>query len=147
MIIFYDKPNMLSLPYTIGGAQLYCAFRPGRNDVADDTWDAIKSQNQQRIDDCYGMFLREFIPRVQIKQPEKFDVENIDITILSQPEALDLIENTMEIEDLEKYLDAEKKRKPQRKMVKKAIEEAINKIETFVGRIKSKKEETDAKVN
>ncbi len=159
MIVLSDKPGIITLPYILDGKQCFFDFTPGKNEISPDVWKAIVSQNKARMDNCHSKFLRVFQPKVEhIEHPEEdlpegdlpLDIEigeeGIDFPSLSTHSALDLIENTMQTDELNEYLSIEKQSKRPRKVVVKAIEDKIFEIEEFEKkRQEGKEKEAEAK--
>ena len=140
MNVLYSKANTLTLPYSIDGKAGNFTFIPGKNEIKPDVWRAIYLQHKERFDACYSRYLRVFQPSktedvvsegndstVKIELGE----ESINFASLSIQTALDLIENTMEPDELKEYLATEKGQKRPRKAVIKAIEDKIEEIEQF----------------
>lgn len=137
MIVFYDLPNILSLPYTRpDGTQKYFDFTPGKTCVPDEIWKAIEKQNKKRIENYYAQVLKPFIP-----VSKDFNEKTINIATLSANEAISLIENTMEVDELRDYQQLEETRDKPRKLVLRAILSKISEIESFVKKVKEGKGE------
>lgn len=129
MIIIYDKANTLNLPYADkDGAVNYKMFVPGRNEVDSEIWEAIVEYNEKRFDH-YGRFLHPL-------NEEAAGDDGIDYAALNVKELSELIENTMDIDQLGDIEAAEKSRdKGERKSVLKEIEKQINVIGDFTKKV------------
>ena len=137
MIIIYDKANTLNLPYSDkNGAVKYKMFVPGRNEVDSKIWDAIKEYNEKRFDH-YGRFLHAL-------NEEAAGDDGIDYAALNVKDLSELIENTMDIDQLGEIEAAEKSReKGERKSVLKEIEKQIDKLSAFDKQIEDEKKKED----
>ena len=134
MIIIYDKANTLNLPYADkNGAVQYKMFVPGRNEIGSEMWKAIVEYNEERFDH-YGRFLHA------LDEVAAGD-GGIDYGALSVKDLSELIENTMDIDQLGDIEAAEKSReKGERKSVLKEIEKQIDKLSAFDKQIADEKE-------
>jgi hypothetical protein len=131
MIIIYDKANTLSLPYVDEKKGVkYFKFVPGRNEVEKNVWDAILKYNGSRFDH-YGRFLRPL-------NEEAAGDGDINYAALNVKELSELIENTMDIDQLGAIEAAEKSReKGERKTVLKEIEKQIEAISNFTEKVEA----------
>ena len=147
MIVFYKNPNTLKLPYeTIikvesrdrdnnliydakGNVKLinkkeaaYVKFIPGRNTISNDLWVKIVEYNKKNWD-FYSTILNVFKGKVDPKTEIEIgeDEDSINIDTLSAPEMKELVENTMDVKDINRYLKNENKRDKPRPSVIKEI--------------------------
>ena len=137
MIIIYDKANTLNLSYVNEeGAVQFKMFVPGRNEVDSKIWEAIVETNKKRFDH-YGRFLRPL-------NEEAAGDDVIDYADLNVKDLSELIENTMDIDQLGEIEAAEKSReKGERKSVLKEIEKQIDKLSAFDKQIEDEKKKED----
>ena len=139
MIVIYDEPRLLSLPYkNERGQNCYYEFKPGKNEISEDVWKSIAQEAGADMD-YYSTILKVFkSKKVERVNEVELDIgaEKIDFKKLKAAETKELIDNTMDIDELKGYLKSEKKRKPKRKAVLKSIEAKIKEIEDFVEKIK-----------
>ncbi|MEW5804285.1 MAG: hypothetical protein AB1847_19490 [bacterium] len=145
MIVFYDNPNILSLPYTLDGIQRYFDFVPGKNEIHPEVWKAISACNKERLDNHYSQFLRVFNPMLERVPPSaenelpleiEVGKENFAFHDLTVQQALDLVQNTMAIDELHAYKDAENSQKRPRKVVLNTIDSRIAEISELDKKIK-----------
>jgi len=136
---------MLTLPYVVDGKKKEVTFLPGKNEVRTEDWKALYAQHEERFRNHYLKLIRVFQPKTEaivlkgdISVPVEVGVESVDFISLSIPSAIDLIENTMEPEELEEYLTIEKAQERPRKLVVKALKEKIGLIEQIDKDRKSK---------
>lgn len=129
MVIIYDKANTLNLPYADkDGAVQYKMFVPGRNEVDSETWEAIAKYNEKRFDH-YGRFLHPL-------NEEAAGDDGINYAALGVKDLSELIENTMDLDQLGEIEAAEKSReKGERKSVLKEIEKQIEAISNFTEKV------------
>jgi len=147
MIIFYSRPNTLSLPYIVtrqielrdGQNQLvydkdgnvkkvnkdyseYFRFIPGSNSISAELWLKIVECNKKNMEH-YSSVLKIFKPKIDKKTDEVIgeDENNINERTLDASEIKDLINNTMNINDINKYFKYERERDKVRPSVMKAI--------------------------
>ena len=139
MIVFYNQPNLLYLPYTdTGGASREATFVPGKNVLSVDDWESIVSSHKKDFENYYSKVLRVLKPTREIKDTEMCVGEDkIDIYKLTVNDAVDLIKNTMEIDELKAYKTSENKEKS-RKCIFKEIDKQIKKISDFTEKITKK---------
>lgn len=147
MIVFYKNANVLNLPYKVTNivelrdeknvpvydsngkiklvekdAYKYFRFIPGKNIITEELWKNISECNKDDMDH-YSTILSVFRP----KQNDDIDMEigeneeDIDLSKLSTREFRELIENTMELNEINKYFDYEKSRDKVRPSVIKTI--------------------------
>lgn len=144
MIIFYKKANILSLPYDSDGATKesqdgkivdkpkigYFDFIPGRNNIHKDIWLKIIEYNKEDMD-YYKSILTIFQPKIDDKTKEEVgeEEEKINISSLNIHDMLELIENTVERDELSRYYDLEKERKKPRTPIVRAIKSRDKEIE------------------
>jgi len=147
MIIFYQKPNILSLPFKVirkielrdkdnkpilddeGKPKLidkdfaeYFKFVPGKNSISKELWLKIVEYNKEDMD-YYSTVLTIFKPKIDEETEEEIgeDDENINIKELNAREMKDLVENTMTIGDLVYYEKTERERDKPRKTILNAL--------------------------
>lgn len=147
MIVFYSNPNTLSLPYKVtkkvelrdknnlpifdgtGNVKLvekdfaeYYKFVPGKNIITKELWLKIVEYNKDDMD-YYNTVFQIFKPKIDVKTNNEIgeDENKINLKTLSTKEMKDLIENTMELPDIDKYLKHEKGRDKIRPSIMKAI--------------------------
>jgi len=141
MIIFYNKPNTLTLPYKVKKKQELFRFIPGINHISKETWLAIVNAAGNDMD-YYKTLLKVFQPKIDVETKQEIGEEEnkVDISGLKVSEMSELIENTMEKESLEEYYELEKKRDKPRtsitRLLKQKLEE-ISEVETAL-KIKEK---------
>lgn len=137
MVIIYDKANTLNLSYADkNGAIQYKLFVPGRNEVESEVWAAIVKANEKRFDH-YGRFLRPLDEKAA-------GDDGIDYAALSVKDLSELIENTMDIDQLGDIEAAEKSReKGERKSVLKEIEKQIDTLSAFDKKIEDEKKKEE----
>jgi hypothetical protein len=147
MIIFYVKPNILNLPYKVtrkielrdkqnnpvfdenGKIRLvekdfaeYHKFIPGKNCISKELWLKIVDYNKKNME-YYSTILKIFKPKIDEDTQEEIgeNEDFINLKTLSVKEMKDLIENTMDIKDIDRYLKNEKERDRVRPSIIKAI--------------------------
>lgn len=133
MIVFYTKPNTLTLPYIeeINGNKVnsFYKFIPGKNEIDKNIWlNIVKAAGDDM--EYYNTILKVFQPKEDEKTGEEIgeEIENVDISQLNIHEFKELIENTMEKEPLYDYLDFERKRTRPRTSILSALKDRITKI-------------------
>lgn len=145
MVIFYKNPNTLTLPYTLvinpgtkeeKEVQDVYKFVPGTNHIDKDIWLAIIKQHKSDMD-YYSTMLKIFQPKLdrETKQLIGEDEKNIDIKKLTASDFGELIDNTMELEKLNKYFIYEKSRTdPRQFIIRKIIDrrEEVEEMEQFI---------------
>ena len=129
MIIIYDKANTLNLSYVNEeGAVQFKMFVPGRNEVDSKIWEAIVETNKKRFDH-YARFLHPLDEKAA-------GDDGIDYAALNVRDLSELIENTMDLDQLGEIEAAEKSReKGERKSVLKEIEKQIEAISNFTEKV------------
>lgn len=147
MIVFYTQPNTLKLPYKVikkvelrdkdgllihdekGNVKLinkegaeYFNFIPGKNTISKELWIKIVDYNKRNWEH-YSTILRVFKAKIdkktEIEVGENEDKINLDT--LSVLEMKELIENTMDVEAINRYLKIENKRDKPRSSILKTI--------------------------
>lgn len=138
MIVFYSEPRLAYFPYkNVDGQIRELTFIPGKNTIAQEDWKCFVEQYKTDFENYYNKLFKVLKPIQQIKNTEMFIGEDkIDIYKLTVAEIYDLVENTMDINELKNYRDKEKKEK-KRKSVYKAIDKQIKKIARFEHKIQS----------
>ena len=129
IVVIYDKANTLSLPYVTGEgkkrAVKYFKFVPGKNVVPSEVWDAI---NAELGEDRMANHARYLKPsEIEVKEDGGIDFDSIK----NATEMCDLIENTMNLDELARIKVYEDNRDKPRKSVLSAIEDQIGEIEKF----------------
>lgn len=147
MIVFYVNPNTLKLPYeTIikvesrdkdnqliydakGNVKFinkkeaaYIKFVPGKNTISNDLWVKVVEYNKKNWDyysTILNVFKGKIDPKTEIVIGENED--EISIDGLSAVEMKELVENTMDEKDIDRYWKAENKRDKPRPSVVKVI--------------------------
>jgi len=127
MVIIYDKANTLTLPYLEGETTKYFKFVPGTNEVASETWAAIRDYNGARFEH-YDRFLHAL-------DEEAAGDEGINYSELTVRKLSELIENTMDVEKLVEIETAENGREKPRTSVLKEIDKQIEKISNFEAKV------------
>lgn len=151
MVIFYKNPNTLTLPYiltitdqngNIKRIQNVHKFVPGTNYLDKDVWLAIVKQHEDDME-YYSTMLKIFQPKLdrETKQLVGEDEKNIDIKKLAPNDFAELIENTMELEKLNKYFIFEKSKQEPRKFIIQKILDRKEEIEELEEIIRKSKEE------
>jgi hypothetical protein len=153
MVIFYKNPNTLTLPYTltvvagvdgkeIRKIQHVYKFVPGTNYLDKDVWLAIVKQHENDME-YYSTMLKIFQPKLdrETKQLIGEDEKNIDIKKLASNDFAELIDNTMELEKLNKYFIFEKNKQEPRKFIIQKIIDRKEEIEELEEVIRKSKEE------
>jgi len=155
MIVLYKNPNTLSLPYpekrmvdvkdnkgiiVLGKDNLpqqiekevaqYFKFVPGRNYISASLWKKIVKYNKEDFDNCYSTLLKVFKPEKESKDGIEIGIDEakIELSELSIQEFQELIECTMEADDLKRYLKFEKTKDRPRKVIIDAIRAQLNQI-------------------
>lgn len=124
MILIYDKPNTHSVPLKSG----MLTFMPGVNRI---TQEKLTEYEKEYKFDKEAMF-ENGIMKIMVKDESTFTIKK-----LSEFNAIELIENTMDVKELETYLkeeskvDKEKKIAP-RKAVMLAIEKQIAELSVTI---------------
>jgi len=151
MIVIYAKPNALHLPYYViikaqkldknnkpviddkGEPKFidkriteYHTFIPGKNYLSKEKWLSIVEYNKDDMDH-YLSILKPFKPTIDKESQVEIGIDEnkIDFSKLRTKDMVELVENTMALEDLDKYLTMEKKRDKPRTAVKRAIKDQI----------------------
>jgi len=139
MIVFYNVPNILYLPYTDKENQVREAkFVPGKNVIDSEIWEIICTKYKEDFRNYYSSCFKVLKPVREIKDTDMAVGENvIDVYKLTVAELRDLIENTMEISELVSYKEAENKEK-QRKTVFELIDKQIQKVSSFTQKLQPK---------
>jgi hypothetical protein len=142
MIVFYSKPNMLSLPYKnpATGVQEFFRFIPGKNHIPEKTWLEVVKASKKRMS-YYETVLSVFQPKdsIEIKGETEDGEEILDIEIGKDEKEIDydslnardmvaLVENTMEFKELEHLERVEKNRAKPRKTVMDKLQEKIAQV-------------------
>ena len=147
MIVFYTQPNTLKLPYEIikkveardrNGLLIYdekdnikliskkdaeyFVFIPGKNTISNKLWIKIVEYNKRNWE-YYSTILRVFKGKVDKKTEIEIgeNEDRINLDTLNVLEMKELIENTMDIDDIDRYLKVEKKRDEPRSSILKTI--------------------------
>jgi len=154
MIVLYKNPNTLSLPYAekrevelkdekgiivLGEDNLpktitkkvpvYFKFVPGKNIITPDLWKKIVKYNIEDWD-YYSTILEVFLPIEDKKTGIIIGTDELKID-LNEVQTLDfkeLIEYTMDADDLKSYLKKEKSKDRPRKVIIDAIKSQLNQI-------------------
>jgi len=139
MIVFFSEPRLLYLPYkNADNMQREQTFIPGKNIIAADIWQLIVEQYKDDFENYYSKKFKVLKPIKQITDTEmSIGEDKIDIYALTVNDIYALIENTMDIDELKSYKDAENKGKD-RKSVYKAVDKQIKKISTFESKMQNK---------
>ena len=152
MIIFYNKPNTLSLPYIEEKTRLqkYFRFIPGKNHLPEKIWLAIVKAANKRME-YYETVLTVFKPKdsidIKVDKDDKEEVISVDVgtnendidyNTLNVHEMISLIDNTMEISELEHLRSVEEKRDTVRKTVMKALDKKVEEIREVEEALKKK---------
>jgi hypothetical protein len=154
MLVFYENPNTLSLPYPVlrkvevrdsnGTVRLdsknkpifeekeipkYFKFVPGKNSISTKLWKEIVKYNEEDWDH-YSTLLTVFRAHVDDKTGIEVGIneEKIDLTDLSTSEFKMLIKNTMDVDDLKRYKKFEMNRDKRRKVILDSIESMLDEI-------------------
>jgi hypothetical protein len=93
-------------------------FYPGKNNISDEDWTLLNKEHKNIIDHLID------IGKVKIIE----NAENLKLSKMRSVDALELIDNTMEVEELEQYLREEKKRSKPRKQILDKINEQIKQL-------------------
>lgn len=147
MIVFYEQPNVLYLPYKVtkkaelrdaqnqliydkdGKIKLiekdsaeYFTFIPGKNIISKELWLKIVEYNKEDME-YYSTVLKIFRSRIDEETNEEIgeDEDKINLKTLNTTEMKNLIRNSMDIEDIQKYLKFEKERDKIRPSIIKEI--------------------------
>jgi hypothetical protein len=130
MIVIYDKANLLTLTYVDGPegkkSVKKFTFVPGRNEIPAEAWGKAKDAVLKRPngEEQWAHYSRYLKPVVDNDEP-------LDVVKLDAKDLEELIENTMQLEELAEIEAEEKKRERPRKAVMKAIEAQAKKIRNF----------------
>ena len=139
MIVFYNKPNLLILPYVDPEKKENRKFKfvPGNNTIEKEVWLAIRQAHPNSID-YYDTLLKVFQPIVDEETKEVVGVpeDEIDYTRLNIREMAELIDNTMDRKELLNLKKLEKERAKPRNTVKKLIKEKLKQINAIEEAIK-----------
>ena len=129
IVVIYDKANTLSLPYVTGEgkkrAVKYFKFVPGKNVVSKEVWDAINAELGEDRMANHSRYLKP--SEVEVTEDGGIDLDSVK----NANDMCDLIENTMNLDELGKIEAYENNRDKPRKSVLSAIEDQINEIEKF----------------
>ena len=132
MIVFYNKPNIMVLPYVCPDDKIvkFFTFVPGENKLPNDVWVSIKKKAGSAMD-YYNTLLKVFKPVIDKETNEEvgLDESDIDYSNLTVNEMSDVVENTMAKDKLINLLNAEKKRQKPRTTVKKIINDKLRQID------------------
>lgn len=136
MKVLYSGANTLTLPFTDKvGNKKKITFVPGKNEVHPDDWRDLVTERKVQFENYYSSVLKVFMPSGSMqaqKNEEKFEIpigsESTDYQSLDLPSAKELIENTMDPDELKGYLELEHARKNPRKGMIKMIEGKIEQI-------------------
>lgn len=132
MLVFYNKPNTMTLPYLCPDEHIVKLFTfvPGENKISSDVWIAIKKRAGDAMDH-YAKMLKIFKPIIDEETQEEIgtDEEDIDYTNLNVNEMADLVENIMDKDKLVELLKNEKTRERPRITVKKMINAKLKQID------------------
>jgi len=129
MIIFYNKPNTLTLPYKIKKKQELFKFIPGINHISKEVWLAIIKTAGDDMD-YYKTLLKVFQPKIDLETKNEIGEEEneVDISKLRVAEMSELIENTMERKKLEEYYELEKQRDKPRTAITRLLNSKLEEI-------------------
>lgn len=121
MIVINSKPGIVSLPYRPNpkdktNVKVF-SFMPGKNSIDKDTWQKVKLEAGDTLDNH---------PLEVFSEDDKIDVPK-----LNAKDMINLIENTIELSELDAYLDAENKSEKPRVTVVEAIEKQKKSIDAF----------------
>lgn len=148
MIVFYNQPNTLTLPYTmvIDGKKVndFFKFVPGKNYIDKNIWIEISKAAGDDMD-YYSTILSVFQPIEDKETGEVIgeEIDDVDISKLSVHEFRELIDNTMEKEPLYDYLDLEKSRTRPRTSILRSLKDRITKISDAEESLKKKNEDNE----
>jgi len=147
MIVFYERPNALYLPYKVtkkvelrdvqnqliydkdGKVKLieksfaeYFTFSPGKNIISKELWLKIVEYNKENME-YYSTILKIFRSKIDEETNKEIgeDENKINLRTLNTIEMKDLIRNSMDIKDIQKYLKFEKERDKIRPSIIKEI--------------------------
>jgi len=139
MIIFYNKPNTLTLPYKLKKRQELFKFIPGINHISKEIWLAIVNAAGDDMD-YYKTLLKIFQPKIDIETKEEIGEEEnkVDISGLRVSEMSELIENTMEKEKLEEYYELERQRSKSRTSIIRLLKQKLGEISEVEAALKKK---------
>lgn len=129
MLVIYNEPRQLSLPYDDKGKQIYFDFKPGDNIIKKEIWDKIIEQNKDDFLNCYGVKFKVMEGQVNPETGiETAKSDTVNIAGLTIRDMTELIEHTTEIDTLKEYKEKENKRSTPRKGILKIIKEQIESI-------------------
>lgn len=143
IVIVYDKPNLLSLPYHDEQKLVrFLDFKPGLNEVGEKTWELVKKENAKRLK-ILSTVLKVFNPKPSedVSETDKTKVAQMlqsgsyDVSVMEYEDVKTLVENTFERDTLIKYKAQEKKKTQPRNAIIKVIDEAIEAIDTVEKRV------------
>lgn len=138
MIVLYNEPKLLYLPYIDKNKQQReRTFIPGKNTIDSEDWEAIVVFNKKRFEAYYNTKFKVLKPVKDIVAGMAIGENNVDVYKLTVIDLIDLINGTMEIDELRKYQEQENKGK-KRKTVLAALGTQIKKIARFEQKIQSK---------
>lgn len=139
MIISYRRPNILYLPYIDprDNVTKIHNFVPGKQSIEKEVWDAVNKYNKNDME-YYIQFFR--IIGTGSNNGKNNEKETIDISKLKINEAIELISDTMEANELYEYRDQERARTPMRKTIMKELEKKINEVVSIDKLIEAKEE-------
>ena len=125
MIIIYDKANTLTLHYSDENKKVQkLKFVPGKNEIEKAIWDAISDYNSKNMEH-YERYLHPL-------NEEAAGDGDLDYDALNAREVGELIENTMDVDELEGFRRSENAReKGPRASVIKSIDKQIKALEAF----------------
>jgi len=149
MIVFYNQPNTLTLPYVYtvkekGESKTIkdnFRFIPGINKITKDAWLAITKTAGDDMD-YYRTILKVFQPKIDPLTKEEIGEEEdkIDVKKLNVQDMLELIENTMSLEKLELYYEYEKDKNKPRAPITRLLKSKINEVSQVEEAIRKSKE-------
>lgn len=154
MIVFYSNPNTLTLPYIDSNSQSkFFKFLPGKNHMSETIWLAVVKAAGKNIG-YYETVLSVFQPRksIEIEIPKNEDGEEVmEIEVgkdeqeikysnLNVRDMSELIENTMDGEELKDYMKMEKNRAKSRVTIMRLLEEKIAQISEIEEVLKKKED-------
>jgi len=120
MIVINKSITLTHLPYDNGVRKCVFSFQPGKNEIEDEIFDAVKAEiGEHAWDAYYGDFLTPV---------------GVDLSAIAHSDAVKLINGTFDPAKLKEYQTAEEAGKN-----RQAILAAIEKQVTAVGEIDKKK--------
>jgi len=140
-MIMCDRTAPVSLPFADNeGKQQHFTFSPGKNEIVDEVWSAIRKQHSQKWHH-YEKFLREFksIPSdIELDASEEFQGATLSgrFEDLSIHDCLELIENTNDIKLLEEQLWSEQARGRNRRAVLGPLRQKVKSIDDQNGKMR-----------